>query len=104
MICQVLSSGHCDFDLSHQILKKVYLSGICQIVTHFLFFLRVVMLHIKLMGAGDRTPCKLIISIHTPQTPGVESKFKTFFTERSHVAYRIKKAGDTSDSRNSSLT
>ena len=34
-----------------------------------------------------------ILSLHTPSTPGMWSKVKTFFSESSHVAYQIKGNG-----------
>ena len=53
------------------------------------FFLKVVILHIKLKGMEHRAPCKHIFCplTHTLD-PGVESKIKTFFfSESSHVVY-----------------
>ena len=50
------------------------------------FFLKEVMLLIKLMGMEHRAPYKHIFCSCTPRHPGVGSKGQTNFTENSHVA------------------
>ena len=58
------------------------------------FFLKVVMLHIKLKGMEHRVPCMHIFCSYTHhRPPGVGSKAKTFFSKNSHVAYQIKRNG-----------
>ena len=56
------------------------------------FFLKIVMLHIKLKGMERRrAPCKHIFCPYThPRPVGWGQKFKTFFSECGHVAYQIK--------------
>ena len=57
------------------------------------FFLKVVMLHIKLKGMGHRAwgiehhPSTYSVYTHTLRPRGM---VKTFFSESSHVAYQIK--------------
>ena len=55
-----------------------------------IFFLKVVMLHIKLKGMERREPCKQMFIITLPSTPGVGGVkgFKLFFSESGHVAYQ----------------
>ena len=54
------------------------------------FYLKVVILHIKLMGMEHRAPCKHIYCPYThPRSLGWGQKFR-FFTESSRVAYQIK--------------
>ena len=53
------------------------------------FFLKVVMVHIKLKGMDYRAPCKHIICPYTHQRPlGGVKRSKHFFSESSHVAYQ----------------
>ena len=56
------------------------------------FFLKVVTLHIKLMGMEEKEPCKHILC-PTPPEPGLGQKVKHSFIESSHVAYQIKGFG-----------
>ena len=54
------------------------------------FFLKIVMMHIKLMAMKHRAPCNL----HTTSTSVVGSKCQNiFFTETRHGAYRKKGYG-----------
>ena len=47
---------------------------------HNIFFLRVVMMHIKLRGMEYRAPCKHLFCLYThPQPWGWGQKVKTFF-------------------------
>ena len=56
----------------------------------FFFFLKVVMLHIKLKRVEHRTPCKHIFCPYAhPRLLGLGQKVKTFFSESNHVAYQI---------------
>ena len=53
-------------------------------------FKNMAMLHIKLNGIMQSH----ILFLHTPSTPGMESKVKTIcFSESIHVAYQIKGNG-----------
>ena len=53
-----------------------------------LFFLKVIMLHIKLKGMEYRAH---ILSLHTPSAPGGRPKGQNiFFSVSSHEAYQIK--------------
>ena len=52
-----------------------------------LFFLKVVMLHIKLKGMEHRAPCKQIFCL---DSRGGDKKVKTFFSESGRVANKIK--------------
>ena len=56
-----------------------------------IFFLKVVVLHVKLKGIEHRAPCKDIFCDYThPRAPGVWSKGQNICFKRSHVAYQIK--------------
>ena len=56
-----------------------------------IFFLKVVMLNIKLKGMQHRSPHKHLFCPFThSQPPGVGQKVKTFFSESSQAAYQIK--------------
>ena len=53
-------------------------------------FLKVVILHIKLIGIKQRTECEQMSALSTPSIPGWgQSSF--FFSEGVHVAYKIKR-------------
>ena len=54
------------------------------------FFLKVVMLHIKLMEKEHRAPCKHLFCPYTHLGPWVGPKDQNIFTESSHAAYQIK--------------
>ena len=57
-------------------------------------FFKVVMSHIKLKEIEYRVPCKHIFCPYThPRSLGWNQVVKTFFSERSHVAYKIKGNG-----------
>ena len=58
--------------------------------SNIFFFLKVVMLLIKLKGMEHRAPCKHIFCPYTPSTRGLGQKVKTFFSECGLVAYQIK--------------
>ena len=68
--------------------------GVGSKVQTFLF-LKVVMLHFKLIRMEHRAPCKYIFCTYThPQPLGWGQKVKTFFfSKSSHVAYHIKGNG-----------
>ena len=58
------------------------------------FFLKKVMLHIKLMGMEHRAPCKQMFCPYTHPGPlGWGRKVKHLFTVSSHIAYQIKGNG-----------
>ena len=62
------------------------------------FFLKVVMLYIKLKRMEHRAKCKYIFCPYMYPWPlGLGQKVKTFFSENSHVAYQIKGNGAKSD-------
>ena len=64
-----------------------------------IFWLKVVMLHIKLKGMECRVTCKHIFCPYTHPQPldGVKRKNIFFFAESSHVAYQIKGNGTQSN-------
>ena len=62
------------------------------------FFLKVVVLYIKLKRMEHRAKCKHIFCPYMyPRPLGWGQKVKTFFSENSHVAYQIKGKGAKSD-------
>ena len=59
-----------------------------------IFFLKVVVMHIKLKRMKHRAPRKHIVCPYTnPRFLGLGQTVKTFFSESSHVAYQIKGDG-----------
>ena len=63
-------------------------ANILPISQNIFFSLKVVMLHIKLMGMEYRAPCKHIFCTHTLD-PWDGVKRSKHFNERSHAAYQI---------------
>ena len=66
---------------------SLYTPSVPGVESKQLFFLTVVMLHIKLNGMEHRTSCKHIFCPKTPSTPGWSCMVK--ISESSHVAYQM---------------